>query len=218
MAPKSNASSSSTAVVQGGFNITITGRSMDLSDALKNYAIEKISKFERFSNRIVDVMVTLDVQKVMKRADIVMKVDHTVIKSRAETTDMYVSIDEAVDKLGIQLRKYRSRVTDHHIKPKAKAAIDMNVNIFQSPAEEQLLDINNAIEDRNQDTLIERYRPHTIKSQKKLPLHLLSRDEAIIKMELSGDNFMLYRAEEDNKLKVIYLRDDGNFGIIEPEV
>lgn len=217
MARKSNTPSSNTAVVQGGFNITITGRNTDLSEALKTYAMEKLLKFERFSSRIVDVMITLDVQKVIKRADIVMKVDHTVIKSRAETTDMYVSIDEAVNKLGIQLRKYRSRVTDHHIKPRDMNATNVNVNIYQSP-EEQLQDFNYEIEDKNRDSLIEKYRPHTIKSQKKLPLYLLSRDEAIIRMELSGDHFMIYRAEEDNKLKVIYRRDDGNFGVIEPEV
>ena len=52
-------------------------------------------------------------------------------------------------------------------------------------------------------------------TQKKLSLKTLSTDEAMMKMELTENNFVVYRCEEDKKLKVIYRRQDHNFGIIE---
>lgn len=50
-------------------------------------------------------------------------------------------------------------------------------------------------------------------------MHLkeLTREEALMKMELSRDAFLVYRSEEDRRLKVLYRRKDGNYGIIEPE-
>ena len=45
-----------------------------------------------------------------------------------------------------------------------------------------------------------------------------TQEEAIMKMELSEDNFLIFRSEEDTKLKVIYRRSDGNFGVIELEL
>ena len=48
-------------------------------------------------------------------------------------------------------------------------------------------------------------------------LKILTTEEAMMKMDLSGDKFLVYRGEEDRKLKVIYRRDDGNYGIIQTE-
>ncbi|MCB1067823.1 MAG: sigma 54 modulation/S30EA ribosomal C-terminal domain-containing protein, partial [Simkania sp.] len=49
------------------------------------------------------------------------------------------------------------------------------------------------------------------------PLKHLTLDEAVMKMELSDDHFMVYRSEEEQNLKVIYRRRDGSYGIIAPE-
>jgi putative sigma-54 modulation protein len=46
---------------------------------------------------------------------------------------------------------------------------------------------------------------------------MLTADEAVMKMDLSGDKFMVYKSEEDQKLKVIYRRRDGDYGLISPE-
>ncbi len=58
--------------------------------------------------------------------------------------------------------------------------------------------------------------PHEIVEQEKRPLKTLTFDEALMKMELSGDAFLLFKSEEDQKLKVIYRRSDGHYGVIDP--
>lgn len=196
------------------YDITVTGRNVMVTEAMKSYAIEKISKIDRFNNRVTDVNVTMDIQKVEHRVDLMLKVDQLLIKSSAVSDDMYSAIDKAVDRLQTQLRRYKRRIRDHHLK--SGSAIDMNVNIVR-PGEEVLNEINDEIESANANELFDSIIPHAVISRETRPLKTLNSEEAIMKLELSGDIFLLYRAEEDRKLKVIYRRNDGHLGIIEPE-
>ena len=196
-----------------GYRIDVVGRHVLVTDAMKQYAIDKVSKIERFSSHILDVVIRMDIQKLEHRVDIIIMVDHVKITSSASTGDMYASVDKAVDKLQAQLMKYRKKLRDHTAKK--LAAVDMNVNVLQ--ARDEIEEINQEIDALNAQEAYDAYTTHTIVSKKKRPLKTLTQDEAIMKMELSNDAFMIYRSEEDQKLKVIYRRPDGNFGVIEVE-
>ncbi len=115
-----------------GYNIAVTGRHVQVTDAMKDYALEKITKIERFNdpNRIVDVSITMDVQRMDQKVDIVMKVNQWIIKSSAVTSDMYASIDQAVHKLERQLQRYKKKIQDHQAK--GLKVIDMRVNVEES--------------------------------------------------------------------------------------
>jgi ribosome hibernation promoting factor len=200
-----------------GYDIKVIGRHVQVTDAMKNYAIEKVSKIERFQNRILEVIITLDVQKLLHIVDIVVKVNHTKIKSHYTGDNMYASIDLAVDKLQRQLSRYKSRIQDHHAT--SRQVVDMRVNVFKAPDEVNLADVNDQIEEENQRKMVENFRPHEVVSRETLPLKTLNLDEAIWQLELSGDPFMIFKSEETQKIKVIYRREeDGNFGVVEPEV
>lgn len=201
--------------VQEGYNIAVTGRNVQVTEPMKNYAMEKIWKIERFTTRIIDVTVTMDIQKLSHRVDIILKVDHIKIRASAESENMYASIDKAIDKIESQLRRYRERIRDHQAR--ATKTIDMKVNVLRSPAEEAVLDVNEDIDEANHQRMIDNFRPHEIVKQETTPLKILTNDEALMKMDLSGDAFLIFRSEKDMKLKVIYRRNDGNYGIIEPE-
>ncbi len=197
--------------VDAEYNIKITGRQVEITDSMKDYAIEKISKIERFMNRIIDINVVMDIQKIDHRVEIILKAGHTKITSQASTQDMYASIDKAVAKLEAQIRRYKSKIQDHHAK--SLAIIDMNVNVLRRPtAEEELeLEIEEEEGELNGEETV-----HEIVKQEKRPLKTLTYDEAVMKMELSQDAFLIFKSEEDQKLKVIYRRQDGHYGIIEP--
>jgi putative sigma-54 modulation protein len=195
-------------------NVEIKGRHVDVTDAIKNYALDKISKIERFSPRMIEVMVTLDIQKQDQIVDIVMRFDSLRLKVEAISDNLYASIDKAVEKLVIQVRKYKDRMADHH--QRSLSDIEMNVDVLRLP-EEDLKALNEDIEEENVKSEVERYRPHHVVSREKRRLKTLTKFEAILKMEISAEHFMVYRSEEDRKLKIIYRRDDGNYAIIEPE-
>lgn len=208
-----NRKSKSAEFVEEGYDIHITGRNVQVTDTMKEYAIEKISKIDRLGHRFIEVTVIMDIQKLEHRCDITLWVDNTKIKVSSSSESMYASIDLGVDKLKAKLRRFKERVRDHQSISHADVA--MNVNVY-SPSHD-LLDVNEDIEEENQRRLMQKYAPHQIVSKESKPLKTLNNKEAIFKMELSGDAFMVYRSEEDRKLKVIYRRDDGNFGMIEPE-
>lgn len=197
------------------YNITVTGRHVMVTDAMQQYAIDKIQKIERFTNRVIDVDVIMDIQKLDHRVDITMKVEQIIIRSTASSDNIYASIDKAIDKLTAQLRRYKSRINEHQLR--GSNSENINVKILESKEEDILNEVNDEILSENAANLIEKYTPHRIVSEETRPLKTLNYNEAVMKMELSGDAFIVFRAEEDQKLKVIYRRKDGNYGIIEPE-
>jgi putative sigma-54 modulation protein len=186
-----------------------------VTDAMKDYAIEKVSKIEKFSPRIIDAVVTMDVQKLEQRVDIVLKVNNLKIKSQAVSDNMYTSIDKAVHKLEAQVLRYKDKLQDHQAK--RSTIIDMPVNVLRSAVDEELLEVNDEIESETRNRMMDRYIPHRIVSQKKRALKTLTDGEAIMKLDLSEDPFLIYRSEESQKIRVMYRRPDGDFGVIQPE-
>jgi putative sigma-54 modulation protein len=199
--------------MDAGYNVQVTGRHVKITDSMKDYAIDKISKIERFMNRIIDVTVIMDIQKLEHSVEIILRAGNLKITSQASTTDMYVSIDKAVHKLEAQVLRYKSKIQDYHAK--SHAIHDMTVNVINRPQEtEEDFDLDGEESADNRSARL--LRPHPIVKQETLPLKTLTHGEAVMKMELSGDLFLIFKDEVDQKLKVIYRRKDENYGIIEP--
>lgn len=191
-----------------GYEVKITGRHVEVSDSMKAYALEKLAKIERFMDRIIDVSIIMDIQKVMHEVEIILKVGRLKITSKASSTDMYASIDKAIAKLEAQVLRYKSKIQDHHAK--GHAILNMTVDVMEKPFEEDF-DVEDVEAAENPVLSV-----HRVVKQDTLPLKTLTFDEAVMKMELSDDAFMLFKNEADQRLKVIYRRKDDNYGIIEP--
>ncbi len=197
------------------YNITVTGRNLPITEAIRDHVIDKLSKIERFSHRIIDVAVTLEVQKLDHRVDIVMRVDHTKIASHATTENLYTTIDLSVDKLEAQLLRYKDKIQDHHAR--GIKAIEMDVNVISPHRNGEILDVNDEIEEENRRRLVDKYTPHQIVNKEKRSLKTLTDGEALMKLELSSDPFIIYKCEESHVIKVMHRRKDGNFSVIEPK-
>lgn len=199
-----------------GYNIFIVGRDVRVTEAMKNYAWEKLSKIERFDTHIMELRANLDIQKMEHSCAIVLKFGHFKIKVGASSTDMYVSIDKAIDRLQAQIRRWKSKMQD--FQKKGIAAIDMEVNVLRRPPQyDEVVDINSQLEyEQKKAAETALHLPQIIGSETR-PLKLLTADEAVMKLELSGDSFLIFRDETDQKLKVLYRREDGDYGLIKPE-
>ncbi len=197
-----------------GYRVDIVGRNVQITDPIRAYVWDKLSKIERFHNHIMHLHMTLEIHKLEHACVILLKVDHTQVKCQAASTDMYASIDRAIDRLKSLLARYKSRIQDHH--KKKLSVIDMQVNVLERPFSE-VDAVNDEIEEKAAEEEIEAYKPHKIIGSETKPLKMLTIDEAVMKMDLSGDAFLIFRSEEDQKLKVLYRRTDGNYGLILPE-
>jgi putative sigma-54 modulation protein len=198
---------------EAGYNIQILGRTMFVTDAMKNHAMTKLSKLDRFHHHLIDLHVTLDAHKIEHSALIVMKFDHFKVTAHATASDMYVAIDQAADKIQKQIRRWKEKIQDH---TKKKMSIgEMQVNILMRPSE--IDEYNKDMEIELEETRQKQLLPGKVIRKKTMPLKMLTSDEAVMKMELSGDPFLVYKGEEDQKLKVIYRTKDGNYGVIKAE-
>lgn len=193
------------------YNIKITGRHVEITDAMKDYALEKVAKIERFMDRIIDVTVIMDIQKLEHRVEILCLAGNTKITSQASSLDMYASIDKAVAKLEAQIRRYKDKIHDHHSKKKTISA--MPVTLVPRPTYADELDLDEEWGTEHDQV----FALHEIVKEEKLLLKTLNHAEAVMKMELSRDPFLLFLDEEDGlKLKVIYRRPDGQYGLVCP--
>ena len=197
-----------------GYSIEIHAKHFPLTDAIRDYVLEKISRIERFSKDMLDIDVTLDVQKLEHSATMLLKFLQFQIRSHASTDNIYSAIDKVTDRLTRLVRKYKSQLQDH--RATNMGTIDLNVNVLE-PQRDELKEINTAIDEENWKRDQEIYKIHDVVASETLTVRMLTQEEAIMHMELSGKNFMIYRCEEDQKLKVIYRREDENFGLIEIE-
>lgn len=197
-----------------GYRVDIVGRNVQITEPIRAYVWDKLSKIERFQNHIMYLHMTLEIQKLEHVCIVVLKIDHIQVKCQANSTDTYASIDRAIDRLHNLLSRYKSRIQDHH--RKKLSIIDMQVNVLQRPYDE-VDEINAAIEAVSSKKEMDRFKPPKIIGTETKPLKMLTVEEAVMKMDLSGDNFLLFRCEEDQKLKVLYRRTDGHYGLIQPE-
>jgi putative sigma-54 modulation protein len=195
-----------------GYNISIIGKHFQITDAIRNYVFEKLNKIEHFADHIIDVLVTLDAQKLEHSCSIIMNFIHFHIKVVASTDNMYSAIDKASDRTVKLIRRYKTKLQS--TRAKHLSTVDVHVNVIK-PIQDELAEINDDIQAENAEREEKRYELHEVVAKEMIPLRTLTQDEAVMKMELSNDPFLIFRGEEDQKLKVIYRREDKNYSLVQ---
>ena len=94
--------------------VTVIGRHIEATDALKQYAQEKFSRLEKYLPSSVQAVVTLSVvKKVHHIAEAVIKSNGVLIQASEETEEMYSAIDLLVEKIERRVRRYKEKLVDH---------------------------------------------------------------------------------------------------------
>ncbi len=195
-----------------GYTIYIVGKHIEVTDALKSYVWEKLARIERITDQIIDVHVVLDAQKLEKTCSILMNFIRFQIKVNVGKDNMYEAIDKAVDRVVGLIRKYKTKLQSY--RNKHLSTVDIHVNVIQA-LKDDLSIINDEIQAESARKEEERYKLHQVVAKETMPLKTLTQDEAIMKMEITSDPFLIYKSEEDQKIKVIYRREDQNYGLVQ---
>jgi len=93
-------------------NIEITARHFDLTPELKDHIERQVSGLTRYFENIISSKVILDVEKYRQTAEIKVKVYKDVITGKANSDDMYASIEKSIDKVKGQLKKYKGKLKE----------------------------------------------------------------------------------------------------------
>ncbi|MDY6852190.1 MAG: ribosome-associated translation inhibitor RaiA [Thermodesulfobacteriota bacterium] len=173
--------------------LSVTFRHMEPSDALKDYARDKISRVEKYLDSALEAHVVLSVEKFRHIADVTILSDGLKINGQEQTEDMYSAIDMVVDKLERQLKRLKQKIKGHKNKNRVK---DKNVRIDV---------VSEEAEDGPQVI-----RAHQVFAK---PMDV---DEAVLQLDLSSEKFLVFTNAETEEINVLHYRDDGNYGLIEP--
>ena len=93
--------------------VSITGHHVEVTEALKAYVEEKINKIKRHFDNVVDVHVILTVEKLEQKAEATVQISGAKLFADDVQEDMYVAIDNMVDKLDRQIVKYKEKNQNH---------------------------------------------------------------------------------------------------------
>ncbi len=172
--------------------VTVIGRHIEVTDALKQYASEKFGRLDRYLPKTIQVVVTLSVvKKVHHIAEAVIKSNGLLIQASEETEEMYSAIDLLVEKIEGRVRRYKEKLVDHKHQ-------------------------GNKGETSQASTLSPEDRIPQIIRTKRFDLKPMLPEEAVMQMELLDKDFFIFSNAGSGLVNVIYRRKDGNVGLIEP--
>jgi putative sigma-54 modulation protein len=201
--------------------IQVKGRHVVVTDALREYAEEKLAKLHRYlQERHIDEVTRVEVELWVEKnrsiadsqvAEATVFTRGPVLRARESSHDMYAAIDLVAEKLERQAKKYRDRIQHRAQRHQAKGARLATLPVAEEPAavEEVVAVAAAATGGGNHDD------PQVVKS-KRFALKPMSVDEATLQLELVGHDFFVFTNAETNDTNVVYRRDDGHYGLIEP--
>lgn len=176
-------------------NLNITFRHVDPSEATKDYAAEKLGRLKRYFDGLVEGHVVFSQEKIRHLAEVTLHANGVSLNAKDETVDFHTAIDNVVDKLERQLKRYKEKLKRHKpLRNRERRSLQEKVYAYESFEEET---------------------PRVIQTEH-YTTHPMTVDEAVMDMDLTDRAFRVF-TDEDEKVKVVYRREDGNYGLIEPE-
>jgi putative sigma-54 modulation protein len=179
----------------------VKGRNVEVSDSIRSYAEAKLAKLEKLVKDPTRVEVELHVEKnpsIAKNSHVAEATIYTkgpVLHARESSADMKASIDQLVDKLERQVKRYREKRRRgrprHGVSPPVEEAAVMTET------------------DSDANTTIVKTKQFAIKP--------MTPEEAVLQLDLIGHDFFVFRHAESEEINVVYRRRDGNYGLIEPQ-
>lgn len=174
-------------------NITIVGKNIEVTPALREAVQDKLGKLDKFFNQETEANVRLSVDKDRHRIEVTIPVKGDIIRSEQVSNDMYVSIDLVEEVIERQLKKYKNKIIQRH----------QSGDSFKK----EFLDRNYMDEDEIR-----------IARRKQFDMKPMYPEDACVQMELLGHSFYVFLNAENEQLAVVYKRKGGTYGMIEPEV
>lgn len=173
--------------------VIIAGKGMEVSDYLKEIVTKKVSKLQRYFDENTEAHITMSIQKSRHIVEVTIPFDGIVLRGEEATGDMYASIDGVLRKLEKQIHKHRSALKKRlHEGAFAKEGLE-----YPGETGEERLPV--------------------VVRTKKFVVKPMDIEEAMMQMELLGHQFFVFRNAKTHEINVLYVRHDGDFGLIEPD-
>ena len=178
-------------------NVKLNEKKCTVDQAVKDYAVKKVSKLERYFRGDAEAVVNFRMEKKNCRAELTIQAGSFYFRADETTTDMMASIDSVVDSIEGQIRKNKTRLAKRLRTDAFTRTADAEY-VPQEVPEEGAFDVVRA---------------------KKFTIKPMTVEEAILQMNMLGHNFFVFRDDESGgAVAVVYARKDGGYGLIEDEI
>jgi putative sigma-54 modulation protein len=186
-------------------------RQMASSEALRQYAQERLEKIKRYFADPIKVLCTLSVEKIehVARFDVTLR-NGLQLRASEATENMYSSIDMALAKMERQVRRYKERIKEHKEPPGQSGRFRLGV--IQALAGEGAEEAT--AKDRSAEAAAETARPRLVRV-KEFRATVLAVDQAIMQMDLMNAPFLVFTSAGTGEISVVFRREDGDYGLIE---
>jgi putative sigma-54 modulation protein len=178
----------------------VKGKNIDVPDHIRRYAERKLSRLERILDDRSDALVELSIEQHRSAAvshivEVTLVIDGKTLRTHAAGETHRSGVDEVVDKL-------ERRAVDHLEKPRIRSRPDEEKALLRQ------------IADGTADGTAER----RIVKSKRFAIEPMFEEDAFARMEELGHQFFVYVDAQSERVHILYRRNDGNYGIIEPVV
>ncbi len=186
--------------------LVIHGRNIEITDAIREYVHQKIEKAaNHFLNTTNEIDVHLSVARnpridSKQTAEVTVYANGAVIRAEESSENLYASIDLVADKIARQLRKYKERRLDK----KTQTQVKTSDVVEQAPVETDL------IGSRTPEL------PSEVVRTKYFAMPPMTIEEALEQLQLVGHDFYMFHNVETGEINVIYERNHGGYGVIQP--
>ncbi len=183
----------------------VTGKQIDIGEALQTHVTDALgSMLEKYAGRPTDanVIFSKHAHEYVCEATVHLSTGLTA-QATGRATEIYSAFDACAEKMDKQLRRYKRRLKDHHK--------ERTTPVELSGASSYILASSEEGTETEPDTL----QP-IIVAEMETKIPSLSVGEAVMQMELAGAPVLIFRNERDDALNVVYKRDDGNIGWVDP--
>lgn len=179
----------------GAMRYAFTGKNMNVSDALKDKTKRKLGRIEKLFPDDTEAIITFTVNKFNTKTEVSIPLHKRILRAEVTETDINACLDSVVDILEKQMIKYKTRLRE---RSRRNTATHEEISFIAEPA---------ASTD-NEEIVIHK--------TKRFALKPMDAHEAIMEMELLGHNFFVFCNDKNDEVNVVYKRNDGEYGLIEP--
>lgn len=174
----------------------IRGENVEVTDAIRDYVVKRISKLQKFFEDSVEATAHVNLKVYPNRTykvEVTIPLPYLTLRAEETSNDMYGSVDLVTDKLERQIRKYKTKVNRKSREKGLK-------NLEFVPSDD----------DSASDEL-------KIVRTKQVSLKPMDPEEAVLQMDMLGHDFFVFQDAETNRTSIVYRRRDGRYGLIEAE-
>lgn len=179
----------------------IRGENIQITAALREYVEKKVGRLAKYFDAPfpAEVQVTMRVQRGEGTIEVTIPLSGVILRAEETHEDMYAAIDLVVEKLERQIRKHKTKLM-------RKLRVDTGSRTMQRETQPVAV---LAEEDEDVDIDIVRIKQFDLKP--------MDAQEAVMQMDMLGHSFFVFQNSVTNDVNVVYRRNDGRYGLIEPK-